>query len=99
MMSVTILLALFALAAAKVQFQFIEEWQMWKAQHGKSYGSQREELERHLVWLSNREYINGHNNNAHIFGFTLAMNHLGDIVSLSIYCKHCLSIYIITDSR
>jgi len=90
MKSVAILLALFALAAAGVQFQFIEEWQMWKAQHGKSYGSQREELERHLVWLANREYINGHNNNAHIFGFTLAMNHLGDIVSLSIANTVCL---------
>ncbi|CAI8023144.1 Silicatein [Geodia barretti] len=58
-----------------------EEWQMWKTQHGKSYGSVREELERHLVWLANREYINAHNQNSHIFGFTLAMNHLGDITN------------------
>ena len=70
-----------ALAAAEVQFQHPEEWQLWKAQHGKSYQSQREELDRHLIWLANREYINGHNKNAHIFGFTLAMNHLGDMVS------------------
>lgn len=91
MRNVAILLALFALTAAEVQFQFVEEWQMWKAQHGKSYGSVREELERHLVWLSNREYINAHNNNAHVFGYTLAMNHFGDIVSLStanIVCLH-----------
>ena len=58
-----------------------EEWQMWKTQHGKSYGSVRGELERHLVWLANREYINAHNQNSHIFGFTLAMNHLADMVS------------------
>ena len=81
-------LALFSLlavtaAVARVQLSFAEEWQMWKSLHGKSYGSEREELERHLVWLANREYINGHNQNAHIFGFTLAMNHLGDIVSFS----------------
>ena len=75
-----ILLGIIALAAAEVQFQNPEEWQLWKAQHGKSYQSQREELDRHLIWLANREYINGHNKNAHIFGFTLAMNHLGDIV-------------------
>ena len=68
-------------AAAAVQFSYAEEWQMWKTQHGKSYGSVREELERHLVWLANREYINAHNQNSHIFGFTLAINHLGDIVS------------------
>ncbi|CAI8023152.1 Silicatein [Geodia barretti] len=66
-------------AAAAVQFSHAEEWQMWKTQHGKSYGSVREELERHLVWLANREYINAHNQNSHIFGFTLAINHLGDI--------------------
>ena len=67
-------------AAAKVQFSYAEEWQMWKTQHGKSYGSVREELERHLVWLANREYINAHNQNSHIFGFTLTMNHLADMV-------------------
>ena len=70
--------------AAAVQFSYTEEWQMWKTQHGKSYGSVREELERHLVWLANREYINAHNQNSHIFEFTLAMNHLGDMVSFSI---------------
>ena len=65
-----------------VQYQHPEEWQLWKTEHRKSYESQREELERHLVWLANREYINAHNKNAHILGFTLAMNHLGDIVSI-----------------
>ena len=68
-------------SVANVQFSYVEEWQKWKSQHGKSYGSVREELERHIVWLTNREYINAHNQNSHIFGFTLAMNHLGDIVS------------------
>ena len=63
-------------------FKHTGDWEMWKTQHGKSYGSVREELERHLVWLANREYINAHNQNSHIFGFTLTMNHLGDMVSL-----------------
>ena len=83
-MKIILLLTISALAAAEVQFQHPEEWQLWKSQHGKSYQSQREELERHLIWLANREYINGHNKNAHIFGFTLAMNHLGDIVSMKL---------------
>ena len=68
------------LATAQINLRHSEEWHVWKSQHGKNYNSQREELERHLVWLSNREYINAHNKNAHIFGFTLAMNHFGDIV-------------------
>ena len=62
-------------------FQFAEEWSLWKGEHDKSYGSQLEELERHLVWLSNRKYIEQHNANAHLFGFTLRMNHFGDMVS------------------
>ena len=57
-----------------------EEWQLWKTEHGKSYGSQREELERHLVWLANREYINTHNKNAHVTGFTLHLNQYADWV-------------------
>ena len=72
---------LLAVVTCEVQYQHPEEWQLWKTEHGKSYESQREELERHLVWLSNREYINAHNANSDIFGFTLSMNHFGDIVS------------------
>ena len=72
---------LLAVVTCEVQYQHPEEWQLWKTEHGKSYESQREELERHLVWLSNREYINAHNANSDVFGFTLSMNHFGDIVS------------------
>lgn len=79
---VLVVLALLAtvVATARINLQHPEEWLQWKSQHGRNYDSQREELERHLVWLSNREYINGHNKNADIFGFTLAMNHFGDMV-------------------
>ena len=72
----------FTIGMTEVQYQHPEEWDLWKTEHGKSYESQREELERHLVWLSNREYINAHNANSDIFGFTLSMNDFGDIVSL-----------------
>ena len=67
-------------AEPQPKFQFVEEWNLWKGQHEKSYGTQLEELERHLVWLSNKKYIEQHNANSDIFGFTLAMNHLGDLV-------------------
>jgi len=70
-----------AVAAAAAKFEFLEEWEMWKEQHGKGYQSEREELERHLIWLSNKQYIDQHNANSDIFGFTLAMNHFGDMVS------------------
>ena len=80
-------LSLLVVAAAKVQYEFAEEWSLWKSQHGKSYQSELEELERHLVWLSNKKYIESHNNNAEVFGYTLAMNNFGDLVSL--YQQHC----------
>ena len=66
---------------ATVLFKHHEEWSNWKLLHAKQYNSTLEELERHLIWLSNKRYIDAHNANSHIFGFKLAMNHLGDVVS------------------
>ena len=57
-----------------------EEWQLWKAQHNKGYQSQREELKRHQVWLANREFVKEHNRNAKSHGYSLALNHFGDLV-------------------
>ena len=80
-MRILLLFSFVAFAAATLtKFQFVEEWNMWKAEHGKSYGSEMEELERHLNWLSSKAYIEAHNANSHIFGFTLKMNHFGDMV-------------------
>lgn len=60
--------------------ELLEEWELWKTQHGKSYVHRVEELERHLIWASNRKYIEEHNANADLLGYTLAMNHFGDLV-------------------
>ena len=70
----------FALAAPSPQYKFVEEWKVWKGQHQKFYGNNLEELNRHIVWLSNKQFIEAHNQNAHIFGYTLAMNHFADLV-------------------
>ena len=75
-----VLVSVIVLCAAEVQYEFVEEWKLWKSHHGRSYGTELEELERHLVWLSNKKYIESHNNNAHVFGYTLAMNTFGDMV-------------------
>ncbi len=81
-MKLLLFLGFIGLAASSVHYEFLEEWNLWKGQHGKSYGSERVDLERHIVWLSNKKYIEQHNANAHIFGFTLAMNHFGDMVGI-----------------
>ncbi len=83
-MQFLVLLSVVSLAASSAHYELLEEWNLWKAQHGKSYGCQKEELERHALWLSNKKYIEQHNANAHIFGFTLAMNHFGDMVGSSL---------------
>ena len=67
-------------ACCKAKYEHHAEWQDWKLTHGKSYLSKKEEIESHIVWLSNKEYVDQHNANSHIFGFTLALNHLGDMV-------------------
>ena len=79
-MNLLVFLSLIGLAASAAHYEFLEEWNLWKGQHGKSYGCQQEELEKHIVWLSNKKYIEQHNANAHIFGYTLAMNQFGDLV-------------------
>ena len=59
---------------------FTSEWHSWKTQHGRVYSSWREELARHRVWLGNREFVENHNKNADGHGYTLALNHFGDLV-------------------
>ena len=65
-----------------ISFQFPEQWQAWKTAYFKNYTSQVEELDRHLVWLSNKKYIESHNANSHIFGYTLELNKFADMVRL-----------------
>lgn len=61
--------------------EFSEEWHLWKAEHEKSYKDENEEVERHMVWMSNKKYIEQHNKHADELGFTLKMNKFGDLVS------------------
>lgn len=73
-----LLLSVIGLAASTA------EWNLWKVEHGKEYSSEDEELERHAVWLSNMKYIQQHNANSDIHGFTLAMNEFGDMVRIGV---------------
>ena len=84
MRTVLILVALVAVAISQPNYQVKEKWMQWKVQHGKSYSSEMEELERHFIWISNLEYVQRHNEYVDVFGFTLAMNRYGDMVSTHI---------------
>ena len=63
-----------------------EEWQSWKAQHGKEFGSEEEEMLRLGIWMNNMAAIEEHNRQNH--NFTLKMNHFGDLVSNCPYSFH-----------
>lgn len=56
------------------------EWKAWMKEHGKLYTAEKEEYLRRGRWFDNWEYINKHNRNADIHGFTLKMNQFGDLV-------------------
>ena len=86
---------------SSISYQFPEQWQAWKVDHLKNYTSQLEELDRHLVWLSNKKYIESHNAYSHIFGYTLELNQFADMVRLCTHaarsqCSQCfLVLYMI----
>ena len=60
--------------------EYPREWHQWKAKHGKKYESPKHELSKHLVWLSNKHYIEEHNKYADVLGYGLKMNQFGDLV-------------------
>ena len=62
--------------------QFSSEWHGWKLEHRKEYKTEREEMYRHVVWQSNKKFIETHNLYNASFGYTLAMNEMGDLVGI-----------------
>ena len=62
-----------------------KHWHLWKKEHGKRYPCLEEEIKRQTIWLANKKYIDNHNQEAYKHGFTLKMNHLGDLVRYSTY--------------
>ena len=71
------------LADGAARYEFVEEWKLWKKQHRKVYKSKHEDLERHIVWRANKQYIEMHNINVEVFGYKVAMNHFSDLVSVN----------------
>ena len=70
-----------ALLVASAYSSSLTEWEAWKSQFGKKYLSEMEELTRMNTFVSNKAYIDSHNKNKDKFGFDLAMNEFGDLVS------------------
>lgn len=74
------LLAVVAVATSTA-IRYPEEWHLWKTEHGVSYSDDMEELRKHVTWMSNKAYIEQHNQYSDTFGYTLKMNNFGDLSS------------------
>ena len=86
-MEIVYVLSILSVAVASSSLDRKYEWKLWKTQHRKLYASLGEEMGRQRVWLANREYIEKHNANADYHGYTLALNHFGDLVyGMQILC-------------
>lgn len=72
-------------ASLRPVYESVQEWKAWKSTHSKTYESSWEELEKHIVWHSNRAYVKQHNINAElgVYSYKVKLNHLGDLVSHS----------------
>lgn len=77
-------LAVAGVARAVSMAQLVaEEWEAWKAHHGKEYPSETEESFRMKIFMENKASIAKHNAMAHQGHHTyfMKMNHFGDMVS------------------
>jgi len=57
------------------------EWLTRKEVHSREYDSVKEETKRSYMWLDNKKFIEEHNLEAEQHGYSLNMNHFGDMVS------------------
>lgn len=74
--------------------QLPSEWHSWKVEHGKRYDCFQEELQRHVMWKANQQYIDAHNAHEDIFGFALRMNQFGDLVRCLLLCMFYFSVHL-----
>ena len=88
-MKLLVLLFIFPLSLASVRHSFMEEWTLWKKEHGKDYSTDEDEQEKFAVWLENKDYIKSHNLKQDSLGFTLSLNQFADMVSITC-CSHWL---------
>ncbi len=70
--------------SVEAELETDSEWLVWKKGHNREYESDIHELERYVTWKSNKAYIDAHNELVDEFGYNLALNQFGDLVSKSL---------------
>ena len=62
-------------------FEWQKEWDLWKAEYGKKYECDEMELSRRNIWAANKVFVDTHNANSALHGYTVKMNEFADLVS------------------
>ena len=62
-------------------FQTDYDWLSWKRQNDRAYEEDLLELERYIIWQSNKALVYAHNQYASTFGYSLELNKFADLVS------------------
>ena len=73
-------LTLTLLAVACARFQDADEWESWKAKYKMEFPDRHSDHRRRGIFESNMRFIEGHNSNAKLHGYTLGMNAYGHLV-------------------
>ena len=63
-------------------FEWQKEWDLWKEKYGKKYDCDHMELSRKTIWAANKVFVDTHNANAKIHGYTVEMNEFADMVRI-----------------
>lgn len=97
-MKTVAVITLVSCALAAHGFEWQKEWDLWKAEYGKKYECEEMELSRRSIWAANKVFVDTHNANAALHGYTVTMNEFADLVSTcdlhSIDRGHFPSIYL-----
>lgn len=62
-------------------FEWQKEWDLWKDEYGKKYDCDEMELSRRSIWAANKVFVDTHNANAKLHGYTVKLNEFADLVS------------------
>lgn len=82
-MKFLLLVVLAMLASVQADLELMKEWETYKFEHKKTYATMAEELMRHAIWKSHREYVMRHNAEADkgVHTYWLAVNKFADMTN------------------
>ena len=72
------LLLLIATCVYALPTEYDDQWEAWKTEYNKVYKDDIEEAHRKEIWMKHLVYVEKHNAQSDVYGYTLAMNLFAD---------------------